>query len=67
MAALRPHNPAPDGLFRAAKNARRWQVWTLRLPLRGYVLGIIALAACAVGVAIAHSHFEGSSWLLGVA
>lgn len=67
MAALRPHNPAPEGLFRAIKSARKWQVWTLTPPLRGYVLGIIALAACAIGIAIAHSHFKGSSWLLGVA
>jgi len=67
VAALRPLNPVSDGLLRAVRSIRRWQVWTLPGPLRVYVLGIEALDLCAVGVAIASTRVRGSDWLLGAA
>jgi diguanylate cyclase (GGDEF)-like protein len=67
MAALRPLNQVSGGLLRAARSIGRWQVWTIPLPVRLYVLGIDALAVCAVGVAVAHTRARGSDLLLGVA
>jgi diguanylate cyclase (GGDEF)-like protein len=67
MAALRPLNQAPGGLLRTALSVRRWQLWTLQKPARGYVIGIDALTAGAIGVALAHTHLRGSDLLLGFA
>ncbi len=67
MAALRPHCQVSGGLLRAVRSSRRWQVWTLPPPVRGYVLSVITLAACATGVALSRSHSYGSNLLLGVA
>jgi diguanylate cyclase (GGDEF)-like protein len=67
MAALRPLNQVSGGLLRAARSIGRWQVWTIPLPVRLYVLGIDALAVAAVGVAVAHTRARGSDLLLGVA
>lgn len=67
MAALRPLSQVSGGLLRGATRIRRWQVWTLRQPIRWYVLGVIMLAVCAAAVAAARTHARGSDLLLGVA
>ena len=67
MAALRPLNQVSSGLARAVRSIGRWQVWSIPLPVRLYVLGIDATAVCAVGVALAHTRTRGSDLLLGVA
>jgi diguanylate cyclase (GGDEF)-like protein len=67
MVALRPLSQVSVGLMRAVRSVRRWQVWTLRRPALGYVLGIDALALCAIGVAAAHTRSTGAEFLLGVA
>jgi diguanylate cyclase (GGDEF)-like protein len=46
---------------------RRWQVWTLRPPLRGFVVGIDVLTVCAAVAAITHTRVVGSDLLLGLA
>lgn len=65
MAALRPPSQVSDGLLRAARSIRRWQVWTLAPRARWYVVGIDALALCAIAVAIAHTRSRGSDLFLG--
>lgn len=67
MAALRPPSQVSGGLLRAVRSIRRWQVWSLTAPVRGYVLGIDVLAVCAVGVAIGRTRYRGSDVLLDVA
>jgi diguanylate cyclase (GGDEF)-like protein len=67
MVALRLLDMVVSGLRRAAVNLRHWQVWTLRGPLRAYVLGVMTLAAAATAAAIARTDFSGSELLLGVA
>ncbi len=67
MAALRPPRQVSGDLLRAVRSIRRWQVWTLTAPLRGYVLGIDMLALCAVGLAIGRTHYRGPDVLLDVA
>lgn len=64
---LRLLNQVSGGLLRAVPSVRRWQVWTLPGAVRGYVLGIDVLAACAIGVAVAHTRLRGSDLLLGFA
>ena len=65
MTALRPLSQVSGGLLRVVRSIRRWQLWTLPEPLRTYVLGIIALAACATGLAATNTHSQGSDLLLG--
>jgi diguanylate cyclase (GGDEF)-like protein len=65
MTALRPLSQVSGGLLRAVQGIRRWQLWTLRQPARGYVLGIIVLDACAIVAAAMSSHGGGSDLLLG--
>jgi diguanylate cyclase (GGDEF)-like protein len=67
MAALRPHYLLPSGLWRAARTVRGWQFWTVSAPLRAYLLGVIAVAAGASGVALARTRGYGTSYLLGLA
>jgi diguanylate cyclase (GGDEF)-like protein len=67
MGALRPHYLLPSGLWRAARSVRRWQFWTVAPPLRAYILGVMAVAVAAAGVAIARTHYYGSTYFLGVA
>lgn len=67
MAALRPHYLLPSELWRAARNIRRWQFWTVSAPLRAYLLGVIAVAVVAAGVAVARTHCYSSDLFLGVA
>jgi diguanylate cyclase (GGDEF)-like protein len=67
MLALRPLSQVSGGLLRAVWSIRRWQVWTLRLPLRGFVLGVDVAALCAIGVAIAHTRCVGSDLFLDIA
>jgi diguanylate cyclase (GGDEF)-like protein len=55
------------GVLRAVRHVRNWQVWSLPAPVRSYILGIDVLAACAIGVAVAHTRFSGSGLLLGAA
>src|SRR5258706_11369932 len=65
MAALRPISQVSGGLLRAARSIRRWQLWCLPPWARRYVLGIDALAVCAIAVAVAHTRTRGSDLLLG--
>jgi len=67
MAALRPHYLLPRRLWRAARSVRRWQFWTVAAPLRAYLLGVIGVAAGAIGVAVARTHCYGTAYFLGVA
>jgi diguanylate cyclase (GGDEF)-like protein len=67
MAAFRLYRQVSGGLLRAGRSIRRWQVWTLPASLRGYVLGIILLDGCAIGVAVARTRWQGSDLLLGLA
>jgi diguanylate cyclase (GGDEF)-like protein len=66
MAALRRHYLL-SGSWPAVRSIRRWQVWTLPLPLRSYLLGGMVLAACTAGVAVARAHYYGPNVLLGLA
>ncbi len=67
MAALRPLSQVSGGLLHAGRSIRRWQVWTLPRSIRWYVLGIDALALCALGLALVHTRLRGSDLLLGAA
>ena len=67
MSALRLPNLASAGLGRMVRRIRRWQVWTLAAPVRGYVLGIDGLSVCAIAVAAARTPCQGSALLLGLA
>jgi diguanylate cyclase (GGDEF)-like protein len=67
MIALRPHYLLRSGLWHAARSVRRWQVWTVSAPLRAYILGVIAVAAAAAGIAVASTHGYGPTYFLGVA
>lgn len=67
MAALTPDKPAPARLWRTARSIRRWQVWTLPAPLRGYVLGVVAIAVFGLAITLARGHGYGSNLFLGVA
>lgn len=67
MAALRPHYLLPSGLWHAMRSVRRWQLWTVSAPLRAYLLGVMAAAVAASGVAVARTHCYGSAFFLGVA
>jgi diguanylate cyclase (GGDEF)-like protein len=46
---------------------RRWQLWTLRPPLRGFVIGIDVLAVCSSVAAICHTRAISSDLFLGLA
>jgi diguanylate cyclase (GGDEF)-like protein len=65
MAALRPLSQVSGGLLRVVRSIRRWQLWSLPAALRAYVLGIIALAACATGLTAMNTQAQGSDLLLG--
>jgi diguanylate cyclase (GGDEF)-like protein len=67
MAALRSHYLLSGGLWRAARSIRRWQFWTVSLPLRVYLLGVIAVAIGAAGFALARTHCDSSDLFLGLA
>ena len=67
MAALRPHYSLLGWLRRAARSLRQWQFWTVAGPLRAYLLGVIALAVAAAGVAVARTPTYGSALFLGLA
>ncbi len=51
MAALRLQGCWPGTLSGPARQVRDWQVWALREPLRGFVLGVMVVAAAAAGLA----------------
>jgi diguanylate cyclase (GGDEF)-like protein len=55
MAALRLQVSVVGSLYGTVRSVRRWQIWALKEPLRGYLLGIIALAAAAIPLAAAHA------------
>jgi diguanylate cyclase (GGDEF)-like protein len=67
VTALRPLSQVSGGLLRAGRSIRRWQVWTLPRSIRWYVLGIDALAAYAVSLALACTRVRSSDLLLGAA
>jgi diguanylate cyclase (GGDEF)-like protein len=67
MAALRPHYLLLSGLQHAGKNIRGWQFWTVPARVRAYLLGVLAVAVGAAGVAVARTQGYGSDLLLGVA
>lgn len=67
MPALRLLSQVSGGLKHAVPSIRRWQVWTLRPPLRGYVLSVDLVAVFALGVAFAHTRWVNSELLLGLA
>jgi diguanylate cyclase (GGDEF)-like protein len=67
MAAPSPPSPASGGLGRALQGIRLWQVWTLAPLLRSYLLGVMALAACATGLAVSRTRCGGSDLFLGLA
>jgi len=67
MAALRPHYLLPSGLWRAVRTVRRWQFWTVSAPLRAYMLAMMAVAVGVSGVAVARTHYDGSTSFLGLA
>jgi diguanylate cyclase (GGDEF)-like protein len=67
MIVLRLHSQLSDGVPRVVRDVRNWQLWTLRRPLRTYLLGIDALCISAIGAAAASSTFARSDVLLGVA
>jgi diguanylate cyclase (GGDEF)-like protein len=55
MAALRLPGSVAGNLHSTASSIRAWQIWALRDPLRGYLLGVIAAAAVAVPLAAARA------------
>jgi diguanylate cyclase (GGDEF)-like protein len=59
MAPRRLHGPVAASL-RLASGIRAWQIWGLREPLRGYLLSVIALAAAAIPLAAARTHWQAS-------
>jgi diguanylate cyclase (GGDEF)-like protein len=67
MAALRLHYLLPSGLRRAARSICGWQFWTVSSRLRVYLIGVIAGAIGAAGVAVARAHGYGTAYFLGVA
>jgi diguanylate cyclase (GGDEF)-like protein len=67
MAGPSPARPAPLGLGSAVQSVRAWQVWTLTPLLRAYLLSVMALAACAAGIAVARTSGHGFDLLLGLA
>jgi diguanylate cyclase (GGDEF)-like protein len=67
MAALRPHYPLSGGLRRGVRSIRGWQVWTVSPLLLSYLLGVLAVAAAATGVAIVRAQWHGTGLLLGSA
>src|ERR1039457_7374260 len=38
---------------------RRWQIWTLSWPLKGYLLGVITVAVAVTAVAVARADIDG--------
>lgn len=67
MPALRLLSQVSGGLTHAVPSIRRWQVWTIRAPLRWYVLGLDLLALIAIGLALANTRYVGSDVFLGTA
>lgn len=67
MPALSLFNPVSGGLRQVVKHVRRWQVWSLGSPLREYLLATDGLAVCAMGLAVARTHWQGSQVLVAVA
>jgi diguanylate cyclase (GGDEF)-like protein len=67
MPELRPLSQVSGGLQRVVPGIRRWQVWTLRPPLRGFVIGADVVALLAIGVALAHTPCVGLEVFLGIA
>jgi diguanylate cyclase (GGDEF)-like protein len=67
MAALRLISPVSGELRHAVKHVRGWQVWTLAVPLRAYLLGVDGLALGAAGLAVSRTHWRASHVVLAVA
>lgn len=67
MAARRPFSPVSGGLPHLAKHVRRWQLWTLAVPLRSYLLCIDGLAVCVAAFAVARTHSQISHLVIAVA
>jgi diguanylate cyclase (GGDEF)-like protein len=67
MTALRPLSQVSGGLLHGGRSIRRWQIWTLPVAIRSYVLAIDGLALCAVGWALVHTRARGFDLLLGAA
>ncbi len=67
MAALRLQGSVAGSLYGAARNVRGWQVWTLKEPLRSYLLGIIALAAAVIPLAAVHARWPPSQLAVFIA
>lgn len=57
---LRPGGEDRSSLRTVARRVRAWQVWTLPEPLRGYVVGVTALAVIVLFVAIARTRWQAS-------
>jgi diguanylate cyclase (GGDEF)-like protein len=60
MAVLRLEGSVADSLHGAVTSIRGWQIWALREPLRGYLLGVIALAAMVIPLAASRVHWTPS-------
>jgi diguanylate cyclase (GGDEF)-like protein len=60
MAALRLQGSVAGSLYGVARNVREWHVWTLKEPLRSYLLGVIAVAAAVIALAAVHARWPPS-------
>jgi diguanylate cyclase (GGDEF)-like protein len=67
MAALRLQGSLAGSLYSTAKAIRGWQVWTLKEPLRGYLLAVITLAVVLIPLAAAHARWPASQMAVFVA
>jgi diguanylate cyclase (GGDEF)-like protein len=67
MAALRLQGSVAGSLYSTAKAIRGWQIWALKEPLRGYLLGVITLAAIVIPLAAAHARWSASQMAVFVA
>ncbi len=52
---------------RLVARVRAWQIWGLQEPLRGFLIALIVLAAAAIPLAAAHTHWRASQLLIFVA
>ena len=62
-----PRPPRTPSAARSAADVRAWQIWTLRPVARGYLLGIMVLAAGGAGYACSRTTWRGSDLLLAAA
>jgi diguanylate cyclase (GGDEF)-like protein len=54
--ATPPGRPDRDGIV---TRVRRWQIWTLSWPLKGYLLGVIAVAVAVAVAVVARADIDG--------